>query len=198
FRDRESGTGTTTVNVGDTVQWDWVSGFHSTTGGSGPEAWDSLPQRTPFSFSHTFAVPGTYGYLCTVHTLIMLGTVTVGGAAANTIRTVDTTAAPGDTALVPLEVNLLPDVIIATLQLNLTVVPQGSAPQLVAPISFTSGLSVPPSLAVPQGNETLLIGWFQAIVPPLALRQTIGTLAVPIPPGAVGGDRYLIDVRSPS
>src|SRR5437867_2822296 len=31
FRDMESGTDTTTVTAGDRVQWQWVSGFHSTS-----------------------------------------------------------------------------------------------------------------------------------------------------------------------
>src|SRR2546428_6278396 len=54
FGDRESGTDTTTVSVGDRVEWDWVSGFHSPPGTLAPETWDSLPRATPFSFSHTF------------------------------------------------------------------------------------------------------------------------------------------------
>src|SRR5262245_42762733 len=32
FLDTVSGTETTTINVGDIVQWDWVNGFHSTSG----------------------------------------------------------------------------------------------------------------------------------------------------------------------
>src|SRR5215472_11637874 len=31
FVDQKSGTSTSTIHVGDTVQWVWVSGFHSTT-----------------------------------------------------------------------------------------------------------------------------------------------------------------------
>ena len=35
FVDRTSGNSTTTINAGDTVEWIWQSGFHSTTSGTG-------------------------------------------------------------------------------------------------------------------------------------------------------------------
>jgi len=34
FVDTVSLTSTTTINVGDTVHWVWISGFHSTTSGT--------------------------------------------------------------------------------------------------------------------------------------------------------------------
>src|SRR5437762_13703283 len=60
FRDTASGTATTTINVGDIVQWDWSNGFHSTTGVTAPETWDSGPHAAPFSYTHQFLLPGTY------------------------------------------------------------------------------------------------------------------------------------------
>ena len=57
-----------TINLGDTVRWVWVSGFHSTTAAPGQsEVWDSVPQFAPFTFNHTFNNLGTFGYYCSVH-----------------------------------------------------------------------------------------------------------------------------------
>jgi len=56
-----------TIHVGDTVQWDWVAGFHTVTSlvGSG-EQFDSGAQSAG-SFSHTFATAGTFNYYCQFH-----------------------------------------------------------------------------------------------------------------------------------
>lgn len=108
FQDTVSGTNTTTIAAGDTVQWDWLTGFHSTTRATGPEAWDSGQQPPPFSFSRVFLVPGTYSYLCTVHGIIMSGTVVVQPAVTPTPTTTlgptttpAPTATPGPGAAVP-------------------------------------------------------------------------------------------------
>ena len=87
FVDEESGTDTTTVTVGDTVQWMWQSSGHSTTRSEPPEAWDSGVQGFPFSFSHQFMTPGTYPYHCTPHQFLgMTGMVVVlpSGSATTT------------------------------------------------------------------------------------------------------------------
>lgn len=83
FRDQESHTSTSTINVGDTIQWAWDNGFHTTTsgscsGGCTPDGlWDSGEHSAPFSFSHTFNAAGTFPYYCTVHGSLMQGTVIV-------------------------------------------------------------------------------------------------------------------------
>ena len=57
-----------TINLGDTVQWSWVSGTHSTTAAGGQlESWDSGLHGTGFTFTHTFNNVGTFGYYCTLH-----------------------------------------------------------------------------------------------------------------------------------
>src|SRR5579859_6851738 len=60
-----------TVNLGDTVEWEWVNTdgmAHSTTAAAGqPENWDSGVHSTPFAFNHTFTQLGTFNYYCTVH-----------------------------------------------------------------------------------------------------------------------------------
>jgi plastocyanin len=82
FFDSVSGTSTSTIHVGQTIQWNWLSGFHSTTSGTCPLGcvpnglWDSgIVQNT--SFQHTFPTAGTYTYFCSVHGTMMQGTVIV-------------------------------------------------------------------------------------------------------------------------
>ena len=82
FVDQKSGNGTSTIHVGDTVQWVWVNGFHSTTSGSCAGActadgiWNS-GAGSGMTFSHTFTQAGTFPYFCLVHQSMMQGTVIV-------------------------------------------------------------------------------------------------------------------------
>jgi plastocyanin len=82
FVDRVSGNSTTTIQVGDTVNWIWVSDFHSTTSGTctttcTPDGiWDSGVGQG-LTFSHTFTQAGTFPYYCTAHGAMMQGTVIV-------------------------------------------------------------------------------------------------------------------------
>lgn len=78
-----------TVNavVGDTVQFNWVSGSHTTTCGSGLAgtslpagalAWDDSVTLLKASFSYTVTVAGNYLYGCKPHFLFgMQGSITV-------------------------------------------------------------------------------------------------------------------------
>jgi len=67
-----------TVNavVGDVIQFNWVSGFHTTTCGSGlsgtslpsgAQQWDEEISSSYTTFSYTVTVPGDYLYGCTPH-----------------------------------------------------------------------------------------------------------------------------------
>ena len=57
-----------TISPGDTVQWIWVSGNHSTTAAAGQtETWSSGTHLPPFTNSHTFTQLGTFNYFCSVH-----------------------------------------------------------------------------------------------------------------------------------
>jgi plastocyanin len=83
FRDRQSGTSTTTIRPGDSVQWVWVSDVHSTTSGSCPGGacqpdgqWDSGAAQG-ITFTHTFPQAGSFPYFCTVHGSMMQGMVLV-------------------------------------------------------------------------------------------------------------------------
>ncbi len=82
FVDQQSGTSTTTIAAGGTVQWSWVSGTHSTTSGSCSGActpdglWNS-GAGSGMVFSRTFNQVGTFRYFCLVHGAMMTGTVIV-------------------------------------------------------------------------------------------------------------------------
>jgi plastocyanin len=90
YRDVQSGTSVSTIHVGDTVQWVWMGGPHSTTSGScmaggyyggttcGPDAqWDSGVRSPSYTFSYKFTEAGTFRYFCEVHLGSMVGTIQV-------------------------------------------------------------------------------------------------------------------------
>lgn len=81
-----------TINVGETVQWNNMSGTHNVNGSvatfpSNPEGFSSgNAANAPWSFSHTFNVPGVYQYRCDPHfSLGMTGVITVNGAATGDV-----------------------------------------------------------------------------------------------------------------
>ncbi len=84
FRDRVSQNSTTTIDVGTKVEWEWESGFHSTTSGPCPPCnpdgkWNS-PTQSSGTFDHTFVEADrgqTFPYYCVVHGSIMTGRVVV-------------------------------------------------------------------------------------------------------------------------
>jgi plastocyanin len=82
FVDAQSVTATSTIRVGGTIEWVWVSGNHSTTSGTCPLGcvpdglWDS-GIGSGMTFQHTFPTAGTFPYFCSVHGTMMQGTVVV-------------------------------------------------------------------------------------------------------------------------
>src|SRR5437016_2179334 len=67
------------ISVNDAVQWNWVSGTHSSTSSSG--LWDSTVQSAPYSYSLAFPSIGNFPYFCSVHqSLGMSGSITVSSA----------------------------------------------------------------------------------------------------------------------
>jgi len=81
----------TTVNAGDTVEWQFAGNVQHTTTAcsdnhdvcSAPYLWDS-PILASGSFSYTFDTPGTFLYRCQFHPGQMRGSVTVVAAAQAT------------------------------------------------------------------------------------------------------------------
>lgn len=74
-----------TINVGDTVRWEWVSGFHNVVNGfpGDPDEDTLFNSGSPTSdtatfFEYTFDDEGVFGYHCEVHEDIgMVSFVTV-------------------------------------------------------------------------------------------------------------------------
>jgi len=82
FLDTVSNASTTTIKAGTSVEWIWLSGYHSTTSGTCPMGcvpdgnWNS-GIGAGLVFQHTFPTPGTFPYFCSVHGTMMQGTVIV-------------------------------------------------------------------------------------------------------------------------
>ena len=75
---------TLTINVGDTVKWNWVAGSHTVTSGeasSAPDAgnlFDEPLNSSNQNFSFTFTETGTFLYFCRPHeSLNMKGIIAV-------------------------------------------------------------------------------------------------------------------------
>ena len=70
-----------TIQVGETVQWDNVAGYHDVDFTSGPVDIYIPPVSGPAVIgSYTFTVPGTYEYICSIgshEALGMVGTIIV-------------------------------------------------------------------------------------------------------------------------
>lgn len=70
------------VNVGDTIKWNYVNGFHTTTSTSVPQGantWDAPMQKAGDTYQYIIAVAGTYDYVCSIHPQ-MIGTINASGA----------------------------------------------------------------------------------------------------------------------
>ena len=87
----ENGVCETTVNVGDSVDWQWVgAALHTTTECGGdldvcpePHRWDS-PVQVVGTFAFVFDSPGTFVYRCQIHPTLMRGKITVLSAEQST------------------------------------------------------------------------------------------------------------------
>jgi plastocyanin len=75
-----------TVNavVGDTIEWDWVGGSHTTTSltiPGGAASWNNNINSSSTTFKYKVTVAGTYNYWCAIHTTMMEGVINVSTAA---------------------------------------------------------------------------------------------------------------------
>jgi plastocyanin len=66
------------IAVGDTVEWQWVEGTHTTTSDSttGQNVWDEPIDIGHQVFRFVITAPGVHHYHCTPHQSIMVGTIT--------------------------------------------------------------------------------------------------------------------------
>ena len=97
-------TATSTVNVGDSVTWNWADALpHSVVSLSGPGSFDSgVLTGAGQTFSFEFTQAGTYTYQCSVHGPSMTGTVTVQAAASPTASPTGTAVGgPGTATTTP-------------------------------------------------------------------------------------------------
>jgi plastocyanin len=71
---------TVSIDVGDTVTWNFADSGHTTTSVRGQaERWDSGSVPAGQAFPHRFTRPGKYQYICIPHaTFGMKGVITVG------------------------------------------------------------------------------------------------------------------------
>lgn len=68
---------TVMIQAGQSVTWNWVSGFHSVVSDSTPKAFADSPAQAAGQFTVMFATAGTYPYHCGIHGAMMSGTVLV-------------------------------------------------------------------------------------------------------------------------
>jgi plastocyanin len=71
-----------TINQGDTVEWDNVSGFHNVNGTqatfpANPASFGNSPASAPWNYTFVFTVAGNYAYQCDVHGANMSGAISV-------------------------------------------------------------------------------------------------------------------------
>jgi plastocyanin len=66
---------TVTIAAGESVTWDWVSGFHSVV--SDTQAFASSPGQASGQYTVMFPMAGMFPYHCGVHGAMMTGTVVV-------------------------------------------------------------------------------------------------------------------------
>jgi hypothetical protein len=119
-------------------------------------------------------------------------------AGETTITAGDVNGTQGQVVVVPISIVLPAGTRCATLQFNLTVVPNGSAPPLDTNAVFMSSVGEP----FFYGNwaaATALVGWlYPDFDPPLTGTVQVGTLSVPIPVSAQNGQTYTVQVINPS
>ncbi|HSZ25586.1 MAG TPA: T9SS type A sorting domain-containing protein [Cytophagaceae bacterium] len=81
----------TTVLVGDTIRWNWVSGSHTSTSltiPSGASGWNVGIASSSSNFDYKVTTAGTYNYQCTYHS----GSGMVGSFVVSTTTGVETAA----------------------------------------------------------------------------------------------------------
>lgn len=71
-----------TINVGDTVVFDNISGFHNVNGTqatfpTNPASFGNTIAGAPWKYTFVFTIVGNYNYQCDAHAPGMAGTITV-------------------------------------------------------------------------------------------------------------------------
>jgi plastocyanin len=69
-----------TVNLGDTIQWKWINGTHTTTSQTipgGAATWNANINSATQTFNYVPSVVGTYNYHCGIHPTTMIASFSV-------------------------------------------------------------------------------------------------------------------------
>ena len=77
-----------TISLGDSILWEWESGFHTTTSLGipvGASSWDNPMTSSNTTFLYVPTVVGTYNYKCTPHFPNMVASFTVCANSSSTI-----------------------------------------------------------------------------------------------------------------
>jgi plastocyanin len=88
---------TFSATVGDTVEWQWINGGHTTTSRAGlipvgAATWSNPMNSSSTTFEYVITVPGTYQYWCAIHTTAMEGTINVTTTAVPYVESFTTLA----------------------------------------------------------------------------------------------------------
>jgi len=80
---------TLTIEPGDIVEWTNTGGFHNVNGSTqnfpeNPESFGNATGTSPWTYSFTFTLEGTYDYQCDVHPAQMQGSIVVSGNTSST------------------------------------------------------------------------------------------------------------------
>ncbi len=127
--------------------------------------------------------------------------VCTGTPPSNTIRIIDCSAAPGDTAQCSVQLALQDRVEVATLQFNATADPDVPAPPPARVTFAPDGSLPPPSLNQVEPPSTVLVGWFSPFDPRLNGSngsRALGRLSVSVPATAQPGQTYRLRIVEPS
>ncbi len=68
---------TVTIQAGQSVTWNWISGTHSIVSDDTPAAFMPSPLQASGQYTVMFPTAGSYGYHCGVHGTMMTGTIVV-------------------------------------------------------------------------------------------------------------------------
>ena len=84
-----------TIQLGDTIRWDWLNGMHTTTSTTiptGAATWNANLNSASTSFTYVPTVQGQYNYVCTPHStmgmtasFVVAGSLTVPSTVSNKV-----------------------------------------------------------------------------------------------------------------
>jgi plastocyanin len=126
------------VNLGDTIRWEWVAGSHTTTSTSIPSGASTWDEPITFSnqvYEYKTTVAGTYNYVCLPHAgMGQVGSFTVQGAAP---LAVTATANPGNVCIGgSTQLNAIVSGGTGTYTYSWTSIPAGFTSNLKNPVAF--------------------------------------------------------------